>query len=144
MYQRMITAQQQASGQNPIDLDNPDMFYLLFFKQFDVNTIGGWSSTVLDKRRLPSIVHTDYADFPSTLLNQDKFVAVATAHEIAHKLGQADHVSANDDANAVYLMVSSLSINRAKLSTRYDDKKYPCRLRREDWNKVNYVYPTPR
>jgi hypothetical protein len=144
MYQRMITAQQQASGQNPIDLDNPDMFYLLFFKQFDVNTIGGWSSTVLDKRRLPSIVHTDYADFPSTLLNQDKFVAVATAHEIAHKLGQADHVSANDDANAVYLMVSSLSINRAKLSTRSDDKKYPCRLRREDWNKVNYVYPTPR
>jgi hypothetical protein len=143
MYQRMITAQQQAAGQNPIDLDNPDMFYLLFFKQFDVNTIGGWSSTALDKRRLPSVVHTDYADFPN-LLNQDKFVAVATAHEIAHKLGQDDHVTGAPDVNAVYLMFTPLSINRDTVSKRGDDKRYPCRLKREDWNKVNYVYPTPR
>jgi uncharacterized protein (TIGR03437 family) len=149
MYQRMIAAQQQAAGQNPIDLDNPDMFYLLFFKQFDVNTIGGWSSTALDKRRLPSVVHTDYADFPN-LLDQDKFVAVATAHEIAHKLGQADHVTSTKDvtggpdANAVYLMFTPLSINRDTVSKRRDDKRYPCRLRQEDWNNVNYVYPTPR
>lgn len=42
----------------------------------------------------------------------------ATVHEIAHKLGQAAHVNANEEGNAVYLMVRSMSINRDKLSKK--------------------------
>jgi len=74
----------------------------------------------------------------------------ATVHEIAHKLGQGDHVTntkdvpGTQDANAVYLMFTPLSINPNTVSKRGDDKRYPCCLRQEDWNKVNYVYPTPR
>jgi hypothetical protein len=90
------------------------------------------------------VVHTFCANFPNTLLNQDRFIAVASAHEIAHKLGQDDHVTGASDANAVYLMFTPLSINRDTVSKRGDDKRYPCRLQQEDWNKVNYVYPTPR
>jgi hypothetical protein len=144
MYHRLIDSQRLAAGQSAIDLDNQDMFYLLFFKEFDKNNIGGWSSTQLIDRRLPSVVHTNYTDFPDTLLNHDRFIAVASAHEIAHKLGRFGPHYDPTDANAVYLMVSPMSIVPSILNQRHDDKKYPCRLGRKDWNMVNYVYPTPR
>jgi hypothetical protein len=107
---------------------------------------------MVDAPRGPVPVHTDYQDFPATLLRQDKFVAITSAHEIAHKLGQADHVTnantrdvtGTQDANAVYLMFTPLSINPDIVRRRGLDKRYPCRLRREDWNNVNYVYPTTR
>jgi hypothetical protein len=144
MYQRLITAQRQASQNQVIDLDNQDMFYLLYFKNFDNAGIGGFSDPTLDsfRRRLPSVVHTDYANFPNTL-NQDRFNAITSAHEIAHKLGRAGHYDPTAP-NAVYLMVKTFSIVSSVVQSRSDDKNYPCRLGRTDWNKVNYVYPTPR
>jgi hypothetical protein len=144
MYQRLITAQRQASQNQVIDLDNQDMFYLLYFKNFDKDGVGGFSDPSLDsfRRRLPSVVHTDYASFPNTL-NQDRFNAITSAHEIAHKLGRDGHYDPTE-ANAVYLMVKTFSIVPSVVKARSDDKNYPCRLGRKDWNKVNYVYPTPR
>jgi len=144
MYQRLINAQRQASQNQVIDLDNQDMFYLLYFKNFDNAGIGGFSDPTLDsfRRRLPSVVHTDWANFPNTL-NQDRFNAITSAHEIAHKLGRLGHYDPTDP-NAVYLMVKTFSIDPSVVQRRSDDKNYPCRLGRTDWNKVNYVYPTPR
>lgn len=150
MYHRLIDGQRQAAGQNqPIDLDNPDMFYLLFFREFDLGNVGGWSSNALTERRLPSSVHTAY-DFPSGY-DQDRFRSIIAAHEIGHKLGigiahpPSDyHHTVQKEGNAArtYLMIDALSLDAAQVPTPVT--RYPCRLSRWEWNHVNYVYPSPR
>jgi hypothetical protein len=146
MYQRLITAQRQASQNQVIDLDNEDMFYLLYFKNFDKDGVGGFSDPTLAsfRRRLPSVVHTDYATFPSTLLSQDRFNAITSVHEIGHKLGQPQHHEKTESQAKTYLMLRQFDISQKVVSAESDNEKYPCRLSRQDWIRMNYVYPTPR
>ncbi len=144
MYHRLIDSQRQASQNQPIDLDNPDMFYLLFFREFDKGNIGGYSSNRLDMRRLPSTVHTNFTPDLPVQFDHDKFVSVLAAHEIGHKLGNFRHheTEKEGDIARTYLMIKTVSLDLTKVPT--PDKKYPCRLSQFDWNHVNYVYPTPR
>lgn len=49
---------------------------------------------------MPSLVHTQYSNFPDTLINHDRFIANLSAHEIAHKLGRfGPHYDANIETN---------------------------------------------
>jgi hypothetical protein len=142
MYLRLIAAQRQVS--QTIDLDNPDMFYVMFFKNFDSTEVGGFADADLTIRRTPAVVHTDYNPSLPTLLNQDRFVSIKTVHEIGHKLGQFLHHDLNEPQATTYLMVRRFDITQHGVSQETDAQKYPCRLSRRDWNHMNYVYPSPR
>ncbi|HET6843540.1 MAG TPA: IPT/TIG domain-containing protein [Candidatus Angelobacter sp.] len=143
MYHRLIDSQRSASHGQPIDIDNPDTFYLLYFQKFDANNIGGFADPDLLRRRMPAVVHTDYdPDLPNTL-DHDRFIAVASAHEIGHKLGIVKHHEAPEPNASTYLLAKPFQIPRPG-AVATDATKYPCRLARRDWNKTNYVYPDPR
>jgi hypothetical protein len=144
MYQRLINQQRAGSQGMPIDIDNPDMFYLLYFQQFDEDGIGGLSDPRLDHRRWPAIVHTNYIPDLPNQLDHNRFVAVAAIHEIGHKLGQFEHHEITEPNAATYLMVTTFKVRSQTVQTETDASRYPCRLSRKDWNRMNYVYPTSR
>ena len=144
MYQRLINGQRAASNGQQIDIDNSDTFYLLFFQQFDANDVGGFAIADLAKRRLPAVVHTNYDPELPTNFDHDRFIAVASAHEIGHKLGRFNHHLLSEPNGATYLMVKTFQVVPRPGTILTDATKYPCRLSQFDWNHVNYVYPNPR
>jgi hypothetical protein len=144
MYQRLINQERAGAQGQPIDIDNPDMFYVLYFQRFDENQVGGISDPRLDHRRWPASVHTDYDPPLPNQLNQNRLVANATVHEIGHKLGQPDHHERTEPHGPTYLMVRNLDVSLETVQHETDAAKYPCRLSRKDWNRMNYVYPTSR
>jgi hypothetical protein len=70
-------------------------------------------------------------------------VPLTSVHEIGHKFGQTQHHEKTESKGKTYLMLRQFDISQKGVSEESESEKYPCRLSRQDWIRMNYVYPTP-